>query len=658
MRSSEIDALAKEQDRFDNRTAIFLEEKTALRKFSEPTSLQNTDKRNASSRVHEPPASGTIASNDGQDLLSLPAETLGVCSQPRQESFSEQTPVVPAVGIIRQEDEERFRMRMTHKGHRMPPDPHLRKNTQPRSCRGRPSTLAASFRVIRANLLALGLGEKIKTLAVTSLFPGDGKTTVAINLAVIMAQEGMDTLLAGVGIKKISFSKAAGTKTVPGLTDAILGRYPVKEVIHPISDVMIQGGERIIPEVNNLHIMTGGTEPLKTSEGIDSKNLKNFVEKTKKEYDIVIFDTSPSSCPSDPLALEKSVDAVLLVCREGHLPEEAKDSDMQRLRNYCNIIGMVINYVKWEEGRDFLPQIKDAGIEQEVVERMRDSKDAQRELAKITADEKPRSSHFLVWSIVLVVVAVIALWFGGILPFDKVRDLTWIASKEKGPALPKKTIKQLIKVPEPKPGPSMQTEKPVEQKTDLDTLPVKKPVTLSKAPEPPPVYMKKTLLTPPGDVKTAPNLSPPPTVNHPYSLHMGSFKTQKLAEKALAALNKKGLTPYWTVVDLGGRGVWYRVFVGHFKTVDAANAFQAQHGIKADRILKTGYSVQVGRYLSKEEMDQQYSFLKESGYCPYIIMQPQNQYQLLVGAFQTAKAADHLASRLKASGMEGKPISR
>jgi len=98
--------------------------------------------------------------------------------------------------------------------------------------------------------------------------------------------------------------------------------------------------------------------------------------------------------------------------------------------------------------------------------------------------------------------------------------------------------------------------------------------------------------------------------------------------------------------------------VGHFKTWGSANSFQTQHGIKADRILRTAYSVQVGLYASKEKMDQQYSLLRESGYCPYIIKQPQDHYQLLVGAFQTKKAAENLASRLKASGMEGKPISR
>ena len=658
MRSSEIDSPAKEQNRLDNRTAISSEEKTTIRKFSKPTSLQNTDKLNASSRVHRPLASGTIASDDGQDLLSLPAKTLGVCSQPRQEPFSEQTPVVPAVGIIRQEDEERFRMHMTHKGRRMPPGPRLRKNTQPRSCLGRPSSLAASFSVIRANLLALGLGEKIKTLAVTSLSPGDGKTTVAINLAVIMAQEGMDTLLAGVGIKKISFAKAAGTKTVPGLADAILGRYPVKEVIHPISDVMIQDGERIIPEVNNLHIMTGGTESLKASEGIDSKNLKNFVEKTKKEYDIVIFDTSPSSCPFDPLVLEKSVDAVLLVCREGHLPEEAKNSDMQRLRNHCNIIGMVINYVRWEEGKDFLIHVKNAEVKQEATEQMHDSNDAHKELAKITRDEKSGYSRFLLWSLILVVIAVIALWLGGILSIDKVQDLAQIASKEKGPALPERTIKQPIDAPGGKPGPAIKSVKPDEHPTDKTTLTAKKPVTPSKEVENTPAYVDKALLTSPEDVKTASALPPIPTVHYPYSLHMGSFKTQKLAAKSQAILSKKGLTPYWTVVDLGEKGVWYRIFVGHFKTWGSADVFQTQHGITADRILKTGYSVQIGLYSSKEKLDQQYSLLRESGYCPYIINQPQDHYQLLVGAFQTKKAAENLASRLKASGMEGKQISR
>ena len=224
------------------------------------------------------------------------------------------------------------------------------------------------------------------------------------------------------------------------------------------------------------------------------------------------------------------------------------------------------------------------------------------------------------------------------------RPPQWITARQRTPT----TIKQSIKVPATETESVLQPAEQTGSEEGSDTLPGQPSVTPEKSPQEPPAHLEKAHMMRPGKVTTAPDLTPPPTVRYPYSLHMGSFKTRKLAEKALALLNRKGLTPYWTVVDLGDRGVWYRVFVGHFKTADAARAFQAQQGITADRILKTRYSVQVGLYSTRDKMDQQNSLLKASGYCPYVIMTPPNQYQLLVGAFQTEEGADHLASGLKA----------
>ena len=107
-------------------------------------------------------------------------------------------------------------------------------------------------------------------------FQERGKTTVATNLAVNLAQEGMNILLAGVGIRKISFSPSMGTGIGPGLTDALMGGGSRPEGIHPVSDVIIQDGKRIIPELNHLHIMTAGTASLTAPERVVSRHLKKF----------------------------------------------------------------------------------------------------------------------------------------------------------------------------------------------------------------------------------------------------------------------------------------------------------------------------------------------------------------------------------------------
>ena len=97
MRSSEFDSPGKEPDKLDTRTAISSEEKTAIQESGESSNHQNTDELDRSDQGPEAVASGSVILADGQDLFSLPARTLGICTQPRQKPFSDQTPVVPAV---------------------------------------------------------------------------------------------------------------------------------------------------------------------------------------------------------------------------------------------------------------------------------------------------------------------------------------------------------------------------------------------------------------------------------------------------------------------------------------------------------------------------------------------------------------------------------
>ena len=107
MRSPEIDLPAERKtDTLDTQTAISSEERTAIQTSNGPDSLEVGGQSDNTPRGRRPDASRAIGSDHSQDLLSLPASTLGVCRQPRQEPFSEQTPVIPAVGILRREDEE------------------------------------------------------------------------------------------------------------------------------------------------------------------------------------------------------------------------------------------------------------------------------------------------------------------------------------------------------------------------------------------------------------------------------------------------------------------------------------------------------------------------------------------------------------------------
>jgi len=317
-----------------------------------------------------------------------------------------------------------------------------------------------------------------------------------------------------------------------------------------------------------------------------------------------------------------------------------------------------------EEGGDknLLLHVNNTGLEQEATDKMGDPENAYKELADIATEKKSGSATLLLGLIVLALIVVGALWLSNIPPFDKAEKITQIASKEHEPALHKKTISQPIKVPKPALSPAEEASQRPDKKTDLEadkgTLPEETPAKSTEKPKTTPVALKPLPSSPHKALKSSPDLPPAATVSYPYSLHMGSFKNLELTEKSIDALKEKGLSPYWTRVDLGKKGKWFRVFVGSFKTADKAKSFQEKHGITADRILKTAYAVRIGMYTSKEELDQKISVLKKTGHFPYYIEQPQNRYQLLIGAYQTRKAAEALTARLKESGLDCEMILR
>jgi len=290
---------------------------------------------------------------------------------------------------------------------------------------------------------------------------------------------------------------------------------------------------------------------------------------------------------------------------------------------------------------------------------MEESDDVYQELADQTKKGKTGRFKFLPWLIILIVVVVGLLWFSGMKSSDQAQEQPQVAEKKNEPVVRKKKIIQSIEVPKPAAETNSTAPEGSETPKDVkDTVP-------DKTPSKPIVKLEEDLVIPreppppPSSDKPAPAETPSIEMeNYPYSLHMGSYRTLIETAKYTAILNKKGLSPYWVLVNLGKKGVWYRVFLGHFKTSDQANEFQTQQGIKASRIINTDYAVQLGLYTSKEALDQRLSALMNAGYCPYIIEQAQGQSQLLVGAFQTEKAAARLAARLKNSGIDCKAVLR
>ena len=145
---------------------------------------------------------------------------------------------------------------------------------------------------------------------------------------------------------------------------------------------------------------------------------------------------------------------------------------------------------------------------------------------------------------------------------------------------------------------------------------------------------------------------------YPYSLQIGSYRTLQKADKAVLGYRRKGLSPYWVKVDLGRNGVWYRVFVGHFRDKTEAKDFRQENGVSGALIKKIAYANIIGIYSVEEQYEAEIKNLEKNGYFPYVIKDEEGMLRLYVGAFFTRDGVEKQHHDLTGHGIQSKIVKR
>lgn len=220
------------------------------------------------------------------------------------------------------------------------------------------SILAESFRVLSANLRFRDLDGNTKTMVVTSSCPHEGKSMVALNLAITTAQAHLKTLLVECDLRRPKIAPAFGLNNSPGLTDVLLGSMHWGNALKTITDIMIgkMNPDEVMttPGLDNLHIMTSGPIPPNPSEMLGSKRLAEFLNSVRQVYDIVICDAPPVISTVDPIIVGTNVDAVLMVYRVGVVSSRIlKRSAAQLAQVKVPLIGVVLNDMKLDASPDY-----------------------------------------------------------------------------------------------------------------------------------------------------------------------------------------------------------------------------------------------------------------------------------------------------------------
>ncbi len=191
------------------------------------------------------------------------------------------------------------------------------------------SANAESYRILRTNIGFSSLDKPLRTLVVTSALPGDGKSTVAANLAIFMAKAGKNVLLVDADLRRSTMHEKFGLPVEKmGLTNAVLAfnsqdTLKFTKVQSTTTDVLSAKGsptnsiiQPFLHSVNipNLRVMPSGPLPPNPSELLDSEAMGRLTQAlVNSGADIVIFDTPPLLGLSDASLLASKTDGTLVV---------------------------------------------------------------------------------------------------------------------------------------------------------------------------------------------------------------------------------------------------------------------------------------------------------------------------------------------------------
>jgi capsular exopolysaccharide synthesis family protein len=201
------------------------------------------------------------------------------------------------------------------------------------------SSFSEAVRTIRTGVLLSAIDHPHRRVLVTSSVPGEGKTTLASNLAYALGQM-RKVLLIDADMRRPSVHRGLPeTSEAKGLSHFVSGEANISDCMTHIADT-------------NLYVMRAGAVPPNPLELLSSKRFEDALEGLSKAFDHVIIDCAPACAVSDALVLSRMVHAVVYVIRSDSTPWQLADQGLKRLRRVnAPLVGAVVNQVLPRKGR-------------------------------------------------------------------------------------------------------------------------------------------------------------------------------------------------------------------------------------------------------------------------------------------------------------------
>jgi non-specific protein-tyrosine kinase len=211
------------------------------------------------------------------------------------------------------------------------------------------SPVAEAFRNLRTSLQYTSLDAPLRTLLVSSTEPDEGKTFVASNVATVFALAGKRVLLFEADLRRPRLHKLWDRGRSPGLTEAL----------RDYSEASSEGDTDVSPshayiqatQVENLDLLTAGTEISTPAELLSSQTFRRMLEKLLETYDLIVLDTPPVLTVTDAAILATLVDGVVMVTVSGQTRLPSAERAIERFQAVgSHLLGLVVNRLTARSG--------------------------------------------------------------------------------------------------------------------------------------------------------------------------------------------------------------------------------------------------------------------------------------------------------------------
>ena len=193
-----------------------------------------------------------------------------------------------------------------------------------------PNSLSAeAYKTLRTNIEQITSIDNIKTILITSSISGEGKSTVAGNLAISLSKNNHKVLVIDCDLRKPSLHNKFNIENEYGVGEVLLGDNELKSSIKKID--------------SRLSVLTAGKIKNDTAELFATENMKLLLDEVRITYDYIIIDSAPIIPVADTSVLAGGIDASILVVRANKSKERLVIHGYEKLKTKTKILGMILN---------------------------------------------------------------------------------------------------------------------------------------------------------------------------------------------------------------------------------------------------------------------------------------------------------------------------